>query len=190
MKLHPAAELHVKRPSAARAADWDRIQSECEAFLAALSGIRDALKRLRSIADEKLGAMRAADTQKLAELPAQEAAVLRELSEHEAARGAALARLAQSLPTEIDSAVKLSDLATSMPEPFSSQILAKTAGLRAAARELEGSNRLVAAVAQALHRHLRGVLAEVASANQQTVVYGSTGRHEQRTTRSWVEAVG
>jgi hypothetical protein len=55
---------------------------------------------------------------------------------------------------------------------------------------LEEKNRLVAAVAHGLHAHVRGVFTDLASANQETVVYGRSGRHDQRVTRSWVDAVG
>lgn len=172
------------------AADGATLASDTRELLAALAALHERLLSLAHLASEKLRAMRAADVATLDELAAREAAELDSLQERDTAREAIVARLAQHLPDSIGPLPKLGELAARLPEPFASQIRAKNEGLRVAARSLEEKNRLVAIVARSLHAHVRGVFADLAGANQETVVYERTGRHDQRVTRSWVDAVG
>jgi hypothetical protein len=172
------------------AGDAATLASDSRELLAALAALHGRLISLAHLAAEKLCAMRAADVATLDELAAREAAELDLLQERDAARQAIVARMAQHLPDSDGRLPKLTELAARLPEPLASQIRAKNEGLRVAARRLEEKNRLVAVVARGLHAHVRGVFAELAGANQETVVYERTGRHDQRVTRSWVDAVG
>jgi hypothetical protein len=155
-----------------------------------LAALHERLVSLAQIASAKLVALRAADVATLESLSATEVAELESLRSCDADREAILAGLAQHLPGLPGPLPKLAALADRLPEPLASQLRAKNEGLRAAARKLEEKNRLVADVARGLHAHVRGVFADLAGANQETVVYGRTGRHDPRVTRSWVDAVG
>jgi hypothetical protein len=86
--------------------------------------------------------------------------------------------------------LRLSEIAEKLPEPHSSRLRAKTAGLRQTAEELRRENRVAAEVAQHLHKHIRAVFEDIARVNQESVVYGPSGKHEQRTNKTWVDAVG
>ncbi|MBI5865546.1 MAG: flagellar export chaperone FlgN [Planctomycetes bacterium] len=155
-----------------------------------MATLHEQLLSLLDLASRKLAALRNADVAALSQLATEEAAQLESLARADADRPAIIARLAQQLPGPRIAPLKLSALSEKLPEPFSSQIRAKSEGLRAIATRLEEKNRLAAIVARTLHKHIRGVFADLAKANQETVVYGRTGQHEQRTTRSWVDAVG
>lgn len=162
----------------------------CEVLLDALGTLQGRLARLGDLAELKLAALRAADAGRLHELAAEEAAELESLAADDVRREAALARVAQGLPAGADQRPRLSEVAEIFPEPLRSKILGKSEGLRAIANRLAEKNRLVADVARGLHNHVRGIFAEVAKVNQEAVVYERDGREYQRTSRSWVDAVG
>lgn len=161
-----------------------------DALLESLTGLHARLSRLGDLADLKLAALRDADALRLNDLASDEAAELEALAADDAAREAALARVAHGLPGAVNSPRRLTEIAESFSEPLRSKILGKSEGLRAMANRLAEKNRLVADVARGLHNHVRGIFAEVAKVNQEAVVYGKDGREHQRTSKSWVDAVG
>jgi len=166
------------------------IESCSEELLQVVSELHGLLKKLLDLAIEKLAAMRAADAGALRECAARECETLERVFAQEQQRDAALARLAQSLRWEAPEPLRLSHVAEKIPEPYSSHLRGKTADLRRTATELRQKNRMAAEVARHLHIHLRAIFDEVASVNRETIVYGPDGQHEQRTTRTWVDAVG
>jgi hypothetical protein len=168
-------------------------QAQIDELLDALSALHELLKQLLELARAKLAAMRAADAPELQRCAARECGVLERLFERERRRDAVLARLAQSLHWDSTGPPRLSEVAAKLPDPFSSRLRAKTAGLRQTANELRRENRLAAEVAQHLHKHVRAVfedIEDIARVNQESVVYGPNGRHEHRTSKTWVDAVG
>jgi hypothetical protein len=171
-------------------AESSRLAARLNDLLATLSSSHELLKQLLELAGRKLAAMRSADTETLQQCAADESEVLRLMFENEQERDAVLARLAQSLHWRDSRAPSLTDITARAPEPFSSRLRAKTTGLRQIAAALKEKNRLAAAVARNLHKHIRAVFDDVARVNQESVVYGPNGRHEQRSKQSWVDAVG
>ena len=183
---HPSAAGLPTREGEAPA----ELQLQVRELLELLSALHELLKRLLELARAKVDAMRGADAVGLQRCAAEECGLLERLFEHEDQRNAAFARLAQSLHWNDVARVRLSDIAERLPEPFSSRLRARTAGLRRTADELRQKNRLAAEVARHLHDHIRAVFEEVARVNQESVVYGPSGKHEQRTNETWVDAVG
>lgn len=161
-----------------------------ESLLGVVGALHDLMRQLLELAKEKLVALRTADAEDLHACATRECRVLERLFAREKERDAVLARLAQSLPASGASAPRLSVIAEQIPEPFSSRLRAKIAGLRQTAEELRQKNRLAAEVARSLHKHLRAIFSEIAGVNQETLVYGPGGREEPRATRTWVDAVG
>jgi hypothetical protein len=159
-------------------------------LLITLTALHELLKQLLELAGRKLAAMRAADADTLQQCAAEESAVLQTLFEREKQRDAALARLAQSLPGRVTARSSLSAVAERLSEPLSSRLRAKIAGLRQIATALQEKNRLAASVARNLHDHIRAVFSDVANVNQESIVYGPSGKHEQRNKQAWVDAVG
>ena len=163
---------------------------DTEELLAVAGELHALLKRLVGVADEKLQAMRGADTRALYRCAAEEGRLLQLLFEREKQRNAVFARLAQELHWEPTRPARLSEIAARLPEPFGPRLQAKTEGLRQTTAALRERNQLAARVARNLHKHIRAVLEEVSSANQEAIVYGPSGKHEQRNTTSWIDAVG
>ena len=167
-----------------RAADLTETARELGQHLAALHA---TLKQLTELANTKLAAMRQADTNALNACAAREEELLREVFRMEQARNAVLARLAQSLHCPN---VRLTEIAARLPEPLASSLRARSLALKEIAGELQRRNKLAAIVAQNLQGHIRGVFADVASATQESLVYGPQGQHEMSSPRRWVDAVG
>lgn len=167
-----------------RAADVTTTARELGQHLADLHAL---LKQLAELAGAKLAAMRQADTNALNACAAHEEELLREVFRTEQARNAVLARLAQSLHCP---EVRLTEIADRLPEPLASSLRARSLALKETASELQRRNKLAASVAQNLQAHIRGIFADVASATQESLVYGPQGQHEMSSPRRWVDAVG
>lgn len=90
----------------------------------------------------------------------------------------------------VPNATKLSDLAAALPEPFASQIAAKTADLRALVEDLAEKNRIATSVAQSLHTQVQAVFAAVVQVGQQPAGYGRTGREQHAGGNRLLDAVG
>ncbi len=155
-----------------------------------MAGLHGQLRELLALAQEKLTALRSADADTLRSCAAREALVLQQVFRDEQERRASLARLAQCLPVPDEHRQSLEHIANLLPEPFSSALRARNAALREVATQLQEKNKLAARVAHNLQSHIRSVFAELAKANQESVVYGPKGQHEQRNVRSWLDAVG
>jgi flagellar biosynthesis/type III secretory pathway chaperone len=168
-------------------ADLTPIVTEVLDTLATLQGL---LQRLTELASRKLDAMRRADTGDLQSCTAMEHRLLADVSAARKEREAIVARLAQTLHWPEAVTAPLGEVADRLPEPFSSYIRAKNRALREVADTLQQKNRLAAVVARNLHTHVRSIFAELAKANQECVLYGPSGQHEQTSTDAWVDAVG
>lgn len=162
----------------------------CGTLLEELVSHQDALRGLLGMSERKLESLRRADTIALHTISQEETEAVDAIASLDARRNAVLARLAQLVPDTVPQRPRLSEIAAVVPEPFSSQILAKTLGLRDLAEKLQRKNRLAAAVARGLQDHIRAVFAEAASANCEAVAYGRNGKADERVNRNWVDAVG
>jgi hypothetical protein len=179
-------------PIAAEGTDGQptRLEAPVGQLLEMLTALQQLLKQLLELADRKLIAMRSADTDALQECAADEGKLLEAVFQRERQRKAVLARLAQSLRWPGGERARLGEIAERLPEPFSSRLRAKTVGLQQVATGLQRKNHLAAGVARNLHEHIRSVFADIAKANQESIVYGPDGKHEQPTARAWLDAVG
>lgn len=156
----------------------------------ALAALHGLLRQLVGVTNDKLAAIRNADAAGLHCCAVREAELLNDLFAGEAQREVVLARLAQQVLAPHSDRPRLTVLIDALPEPSASRIRARNAGLQQVAGELQKKNALVADVARRLQRHIRGIFADLAKAQTETVVYGRNGQHEQSTTRAWVDAVG
>lgn len=152
--------------------------------------LHQSLKALLEVAGDKLQALRVADAPALERLAGLEVTLLKKVLSEERQRVALLARVAQSLQRPDLARSALTEISRCLPEPAASVLRAKSLALRELASELQRKNGIAARVAQNLQSHIRGVFAEVARATQESVGYGSKGRHESCGRRYWVDAVG
>ena len=152
-------------------------------LLDSLSSLQDWLRQLTELAEVKLQAMRRADAEGLHRCAARECQVLEQLFQCERARDAIVARVAQALRYEADERPRLTEIAEKLPEPASSRLRAKIAGLQQVSTNLRQKNRLAAEVARHLHKHIRAVFEDLAQVNRESVVYGPTDNTNNGSTR-------
>lgn len=155
-----------------------------------VAGLHSRLRQLLELAQEKLAALRSANADALQSCAARESNLLEQVLHNEQERTAVLARLAQTLHLPAEHKQSLEHIADLLAEPRRSALRARNAALRDVATQLQEKNKLVARVAHNLQSHIRGVFAALAKVNQESIVYGPKGQHEQRNIRSWLDAVG
>ena len=180
-------DAHMRGTGAALLHSHDPLGRE---LLENLSGLQSVLGQLRAVAEEKLAAIRAAALDRLQSCTVTEGRLLADAGRNQAARYAIHARLAQQLRNPRLRSASLEVLAACFSEPLASSLRARGTALRQLGEQLREKNHLVADVAQRVLGHVRGVLSELAQATQETVGYGPRGRHENRQSRTLVDAVG
>jgi hypothetical protein len=155
-----------------------------------LQTLHTLLKKLEELANEKLAALRKADSAALVDCAAREGVLIRDVLFGQQQRDALLARVAQRLPADAGEVTTVSALAQHFSEPISSSLRARGAALRAVAIELRRKNNVVSEVARNLQAHIHGIFTDVANASQETLVYGAKGNPEKSRTRFCVDATG
>jgi flagellar biosynthesis/type III secretory pathway chaperone len=155
-----------------------------------LATLYDLLKQLVEQAEEKLAGMRGADVEALHTCTQQETQLLEEVCHTERERNAILARLAQTLQAPQLKSAPLSEIVNHIPEPLCSALRARNVALHDIATKLQRKNRLAAQVAHNLQSHISAVFTELAKTNQESIVYGPKGQHEQANIRTCLDAVG
>ena len=155
-----------------------------------LQTLHALLKKLTALANEKLAALRQADSAALIDCAAREGVLIRDVLFGQQQRDALLARVAQRLPSDAGEVTTITALAAHFPEPISSSLRARGAALRAVAIELRRKNSVVTEVAQNLQAHIHGIFTDVANASQETLVYSAKGNPETSRTRFCVDATG
>ncbi len=175
---------------AAGAGDASGLPGVVRALDENLATLAALLRALLALSEDKLGALRRADTAALQHCAGREVELLEEVYALERTRQAILARAAQLLPAIAGGAPRLRDLLGALPEPLASVLRARNAGLQELAGKLRQQNQLAARVAQNLQHHIRAVFAELARATQESMVYNPKGQPEQTRLHSCVDAVG
>jgi hypothetical protein len=159
-------------------------------LLAHLTDLHATLRQLTDLSQHKLELLRAADADGLQSCAARESELLHQVFHAAQARGAVLARLAQSMQIEELRSLRLGRICERLPEPQASVLRARITALEETAGLLQRKNQLAATVAQNLQSHIRGVFAELAKATQECTGYGPHGMPETSSERCWVDAVG
>src|SRR5207249_1116357 len=113
------------------------IESDVQTLLDTLVELGGHLRALLDLASRKLEAMKRADVPALTQCAAEEERELQRMLRRDGQREAVLARLAQALRFRSQAPARLTEIAARLPQPFSSQILAKSAALRDLATKLE-----------------------------------------------------
>ena len=178
MKLSPANNTPVA------------LETSAHELIDSLIKLHELLKQLVGGVEEKLAGMRGADVEVLHACAQREKQLLEEVFQTERERDAILARLAQTLHMPQLKSAPLSEIVNHIPEPLCSALRARNVALRDIAIKLQQKNRLAAQVAHNLQTHIRAVFVELAKANQESIVYGPKGQHEQANIRTCLDAVG
>lgn len=155
-----------------------------------LAALHPRLQALLALAEEKLAALRAANTAALHQCASREEPLIREILTQEGRRPAILAALAQALQHPDLRNASLAALAALLPQAVAAPLLARHAGLQAVAEQLQRKNRIAGEVARNLQGHIRDVFAAVAKCTQEPAGYSAGGNQARSAKLTLLDAVG
>ncbi len=154
------------------------------------------LKRLHddllSVIQQKLNAIRRADTEGISSCLARERFLVDRIRQQEGLRQ----QLVQIISKEMGSgatqpgAMSLSDLALQLAEPRRGQLLALRAGLRETLLEIDRRNKVAVLVTAEMLKHFRQVCAAMAKVGRSGGTYSPAGQLDSGQLPSVFEAVG
>jgi glycine cleavage system regulatory protein len=149
----------------------------------ALSALESSLRRMIEEHDRllhclkrKREAIRVADMSGITEMCGEEKAILRRIGELDARRQSTIAMLARDRRADPGRSLTISEIAAAAREPASTRLLALAAQLRDRIAEVRRSSSVIRAAAEALSRHMTGLMQTVQTALSRARVYGQRGR--------------
>ncbi|MHC5003464.1 MAG: flagellar export chaperone FlgN [Planctomycetota bacterium] len=155
------------------------ITSDVAALLRALeqqlSGQLEDYRELLDCLQRKRAAIRNADVGTLEQTSVREQRVVQRCAEREPRRRELLRSLAAALAPD-RSELTVRELAERVDEPHQTRLLGLSAQLREVAAEARAESSVVRVAAEALGRHLGGVMQTMQSALGRAQVYGQRGR--------------
>lgn len=133
---------------------------------------------------EKLGqliectrqAIREADMNAIADICQQQNTIAQHVTELEKARLTLVGKLTEMLDPTASKPFSISEVVQAIDEPNRSRMLQLSDELRSTVEEVRGSSQVVRAAADALARHMSGLLQTVQSALSRARVYSDQGR--------------
>jgi len=167
-----------------------------EQRMAQVATVLGELKRLHGelgfVVQQKLDAMRKADTDAIHAATAREEFLAQRIREQEGLRRQILQLIgeANGMPAARARAMTIRELAELAAEPLRSRLLAAGAALRETVVETAERNRVAAIVSQEMLKHFRQVYQVMARTNGVQGGYSWTGRAETRPGMAVFEAVG
>ena len=133
-------------------------------------------ENLGQLIQSKREAIRQADMNAIAELCQQENTIAQHVTELEKTRLILSAELTRTLDPTASRPLSMSEVAQAIDEPNRSRLLQLSQALRATIEEVRAASSIVRAAADALSRHMGGLLQTVQSALSRARVYSDQGR--------------
>ena len=141
-----------------------------------LQGQQQQYQKLGQLIQRKREAIRQADMNAIADLCQQENTIAQQVTEMEKVRLMLTGELTQALVPTASRPFSLSEVAQAIDEPGRSRLLQVSQSLRATIEEVRAASGIVRAAADALSRHMGGLLQTVQSALSRARVYSDQGR--------------
>ena len=133
-------------------------------------------QRLLGCTGQKRDAIRTADIQRVTSICEQENAIVQRLTELEKRRIELVGLITERSDPEAERPLPVGAIAETVNEPVRTRLLALGEQLRSKMGEVRRASSVVRAAAEALDRHLAGIMHTVQSALSRARVYGSRGR--------------
>ena len=133
-------------------------------------------ENLGQMIHHKREAIRHADMNAITDLCQQENTIAQKVTETEKARLVLTAELTRTIDPEASRPLSMSEVAQAIDEPNRSRLLELSQTLRGTIEEVRAASRIVRAAADALSRHMDGLLQTVQSALSRARVYSDRGR--------------
>lgn len=133
-------------------------------------------QRLRGCIDRKREAIRTADINAVSEICGEENAVIQRVAELERRRLELVGRMTQSLDAKASAPMTLSQLAVALGDGQGSRLAAYADQLRSLIADVKRQSSIVRNAAEALSRHMSGIVQTVHSALSRARVYSRRGQ--------------
>jgi len=141
-----------------------------------LRGQLEANQQLLACVQRKRQAIRTADIAAISAICADEHTIVQRLTEIEKHRLELVGRITAALQPKSDKPLTISQIAHNLAEPNQTRVVALAAQLRDAMIDLKKQSSIVRSAAEALGRHMSGIVQTVHSALSRARVYGRRGR--------------
>jgi len=144
------------------------------------------------LANQKLEAMKRADTNQIASITAREMVLVKRLTEREGLRRQITRKILINLDItdRVKEPVRLAELAEYLQEPRRSELLSVAAGLKKKVQEMEDMRVTTTLVTQEMLKHLRAILSAMTNGDPGMETYGRTGQRQKGGAAHVFEAVG
>jgi len=141
-----------------------------------LRGQLEGHQRLLTCMERKRQAIRTADIGSVTNICAEEHVLIQKLGEIEKHRLELLGRITEALCPKAVAPLTMSQIAHAAAEPQQTRLIALSAQLREALTELKAQSSIIRAAAEALSRHMAGIVQTVQSALSRACVYSHRGK--------------
>ncbi len=158
-------------PASQAGAGGDVDQLECT-----LRALLQEHQHLLGFIEQKREAIRTADIQRITSICEQENTIVQRLTELEKRRIELVGLITERSEPEAKRPLPVAAIAETVNEPARTRLLALGEQLRSTMGEVRRASSVVRAAAEALDRHLAGIMHTVQSALSRARVYGSRGR--------------
>lgn len=168
------------------------LESRCRELIGLLGELRELHEELLAVIQQKLAAMKRADTDGVGSCVARETFLSNRIREREGFRQQLGQLIARELGVGPEAARKLSvtQIAEHVPEPRRGQLLALSAGTREVLRSIDEANKVAALVTGEMLKHFRQVYSAMARTGASTGTYSAGGRRTPDRPVQVFDAVG
>jgi len=168
------------------------IESRTGELLIVMGELKQLHEELLTVLQQKLAAMRRADTEGLNSCTARQRFLVDRIRQKEGLRRQVVQLIgkAMGMPAERAADWPLRELAERLPEPRRGQLLAQAAVVREILLAIDKTNTVAALVTGEMLKHFQQVCAAMARTGQSTGTYSSAGRLNSEPPVGVFEAVG
>ena len=152
------------------------VRAGCELLEQMLRAQLEGHQRLLKCIERKRQAIRAADIESITTICGEENSLIQKLGEVEKRRIEMIGRFSQHFTPKATAPMTVGQMAESLGEPASSRLLAHAAQLKDMIRKVRRESSIVRTAADALNRHMTGIVQSVNGALSKARVYGNRGR--------------
>lgn len=172
--------------------DRKALQSRCGELVVLLGDLKELHEQLLGVIQQKLAAMRRADTDGINSCVAREKFLSERIRQREGLRQQLVQLIARALDVPSESAQEMSvaQVAEHLPEPRRGQLLTLSTATREILETLNEANRVAALVTSEMLKHFREVYSAIARTGGSVGTYSAGGERMQGRSVQVFEAVG
>lgn len=152
------------------------VKAGCELLESMLRAQLEGHKRLLSCLERKRHAIRSADIESVTDICGEENTLIQKLGDVEKRRIELIGRFTGHFAPKAGAPLTITQIAETIGEPASARLLAHAAQLKDMIKTVRRESSIVRTAADALNRHMTGIVQTVNCALSKARVYGNRGR--------------